>query len=310
MIDEAEWRPPSGDCAAVRARDVSVVAHGRHLLRDVTVDITEGAVTAIIGPNGAGKSTLISVLAGDIRAESGFVHYHERATKTRRCAPVATTINDRRNTTHNAADYSEEYRDVAAFRVKDLARHRSVLLQRSAVAFSYTVREVVAMGRAAWATTSPDHDERIVNHAMARTDTQRLADREITTLSGGESARVAVARVLAQNTPIVLLDEPTAALDIPHQERVLELASCLASSGGTVAIVMHDLDAAAAHADRVIVLSAGRVVASGPTEDVMTSEILTRVYNHPIDVLAHPSTARPIIVPARRHHRSFPVRLR
>ncbi len=299
MTNELTQCRPFGRCVAARLASVSVVANGRPLLSDVTFEIAKGSVTAIIGPNGAGKSTLIAVLAGDIRIESGVVEYCDSTADARCHDPAAASIVTPDAKPRVESGRLDEYESVATLRVKDLAQRRSVLVQQSAVAFSYTVREVVSMGRAAWGVSASERDEDIVNNAMAQTDTRRLANREVTTLSGGENARVAVARVLAQNTPIVLLDEPTAALDIAHQERVLGLARSLANAGGSVVVVIHDLDAAAAHADDVVAMSEGRVVASGPAQNVMTSTILTRVYEHPIDVVTHPLTTRPIVVPRR-----------
>ncbi|WP_307852584.1 heme ABC transporter ATP-binding protein [Glaciihabitans sp. dw_435] len=253
---------------ALHATGISYAVRGMRLLDDVDISVASGSVTAIIGPNGAGKSTLLGILAGDIQPTTGSVGLGADA--------------------------------LGSISVADLARRRSVLLQQSAVAFSYTVREVVTMGRSAWRSTDDAaDDEAIVESALEQTDIVQLAGRDVTTLSGGEQARAALARVIAQRSPIVLLDEPTAALDIAHQERVLELAGELAAAGGAVAIVMHDLDAAATHADHVVILERGRVVAAGPPADVMTSEILSRVYAHAIDVVEHPTTGHPLVIPAR-----------
>lgn len=253
---------------ALRATAITYDVRGMRLLDGVDVAVASGSVTAIIGPNGAGKSTLLGVLAGDIRPTSGIVRLGEDA--------------------------------IDSIPVAELARRRSVLLQQSAVAFAYTVREVVTMGRAAWRTTDASaDDDSIVESALQQTDVVELAGRDVTTLSGGEQARAALARVIAQRSPIVLLDEPTAALDIAHQERVLELAGELAAAGGAVVIVMHDLDAAATHADHVVILERGRVVAAGPPAAVMTSDILSSVYAHPIDVVQHPTTGHPLVIPSR-----------
>ena len=272
-------RPPAGSAihtpsankndGVLRANNVSYAIRGIPLLNSVDFVVAAGSVTAIIGPNGAGKSTLLAVLAGDLKPDTGSVEING--------APLDS------------------------FTANELARQRSVLLQQSAVAFSYTVREIVAMGRSAWSSRdAADLDDSIVERALFQTDTTHLAHRDVTTLSGGEQARAALARVIAQSSPIVLLDEPTAALDIAHQESVLELAGSLAHAGGAVTIVLHDLDAAATHADHVVVMRGGAVVAAGPPAEVMTSEILSEVYAHPIHVVTHPVTGRPVVIPSRK----------
>jgi iron complex transport system ATP-binding protein len=237
----------------------------------------------LVGPNGAGKSTLLAALAGDLDPDQGAVVIDG--------APVGS------------------------WRANELAIRRGVLLQRVALSFPFTVTQVVRMGRAPWSgTTAEDWDDAVVAQAMVETDVRHLADRVFTTLSGGEQARVALARVLAQEARILLLDEPTASLDVRHQEQVLGIARSRADRGDAVVVVLHDLDIAAAHADVVVVLSDGRIRAQGPPDVVCTSELLTEVYEHPIEVLRHPRTGGLVIVPwrdermaARRsdHHTDF-----
>jgi len=258
---------PGLSSSALNAHGVSFSVRGQALLSGVDITVAAGSVTAIIGPNGAGKSTLLGVLAGDIHPSAGTVTIAGQPLKS--------------------------------YSVAELARRRSVMLQQSAVAFAYTVREVVTMGRAAWNRDASLDDSVIVDRALEQTDSTRFASRDVTSLSGGEQARAALSRVIAQDAPIVLLDEPTASLDIAHQELVLGLAGSLARAGGAVVIVLHDLDAAATHADHVVMLVDGRVAAAGAPADVMTSEILTEVYGHPIDVIEHPATGRRLVVPGR-----------
>jgi iron complex transport system ATP-binding protein len=133
-----------------------------------------------------------------------------------------------------------------------------------------------------------------------------LSNRVFTSLSGGEQARAALARVLAQEACVLLLDEPTAALDIRHQEQVLRVARGRADRGDAVVVVMHDLDIAAAHADVVVVLAGGRIRAQGPPAAVCTERLLSDVYDYPIEVLRHPRTGGPVIVP-RRERRDGPI---
>ena len=244
---------------------------GNRILDDVSIDVRAGEIVALIGPNGAGKSTALSALAGDIRLGGGTVAIADR--------------------------------DIRHIPIAELGRLRSVLLQQTGVAFSYTVREIVAMGRLPWnrvaITEGEQADDEIIAEAMARADVAHLAHRDVTTLSGGEQSRAALARVLAQRCSIVMLDEPTAALDIGHQEQVLHLARELADGGTAVLVVLHDLGLAAAYSDRVIVMDSGRVVADGSPHDVMTGELLSRVYRYPIEVISRPDTGELLVAPVR-----------
>ena len=252
------------------ATDVTVLPEGarRPILQDASIDVHAGELHALVGPNGAGKSTLFGVLAGDTTPTSGTV------------------------TLDGAA--------IGGIHPKELARRRAVLLQTNVVTFPFSVEEVVRMGRAPWARTpAEDDDDRIVAEAMAEADISPLAHRPVSSLSGGERARVALARVLAQSTDIVLLDEPTAALDLKHQEDVLRIARARAMAGASVAIVLHDLNVALAYADRVTLLSSGRVAATGAPAEVLTAERIEAVYGQPVDVFDHPVTGVPIVVPRR-----------
>ncbi|WP_051027066.1 heme ABC transporter ATP-binding protein [Nocardia higoensis] len=257
----------------LRAVDLTVSRRGgagpaRRVLDGVGFQVAAGELVALVGPNGAGKSTLLAALAGEITPGAGQVEL------------------DGRPLTH--------------WTPLDMARRRAVLPQSHTVGFPFTAREVVAMGRAPWARTPREvDDERIVAQALADADVAHLAERSFPTLSGGERARVALARVLAQDTPTLLLDEPTAALDLGHQEDVLELAAARAAAGAAVVVVLHDLGIAAAYADRVAVLEAGRIAADGPPREVLTSDLLSRVYQHPVDVFDHPVTGAQLVLPAR-----------
>lgn len=256
--------------ARLIATDVSVVPDGsrRPILAGASIEIHDGELHALVGPNGAGKSTLFGVLAGDITPTSGSV----------------------------ALDGAP----VGSIPPKELARMRAVLLQANDVSFPFSAGQVVRMGRAPWARTpAEDDDDRVVAEAMAEADVAGLAHRSISSLSGGERARVALARVLAQDTRLLLLDEPTAALDLRHQEDVLRIARTRAHLGSGVAIVLHDLNVALAYADRVTLLSAGRVSATGAPAEVLTAERIEEVYGQPVDVFEHPRTGVPLVVPRR-----------
>lgn len=241
---------------------------GAALVEDVTLEIRYGEVLALVGPNGAGKSTLLGMLAGDVAPTTGAVLLDERP--------------------------------LGEWAPKELARSRAVLLQSNQVAFSFSALQVIEMGRAPWiGTAGADDDTRAIHAAIAATDAEHLVSRGFPTLSGGEKARVSLARVLAQDTGVVLLDEPTAALDLRHQEDVLRIARRLAAAGRAVVVVLHDLSLAAAYADEVAMLAEGRLVACGAPDAVLTAERVEEVYGIPVRVLRDEGTGRPIVIPRR-----------
>ncbi|GHB25886.1 hemin import ATP-binding protein HmuV [Streptomyces xanthochromogenes] len=261
--------PPAPGQVALEASELRVTLGGRAVLDGVGIQVRTGEVVALVGPNGAGKSTLLAALAGDAAAASGTVRIDER--------PLA---------------------DRPA---SELALRRAVLPQQAALSFPFPVEEVVRMGRAPWAgTVREGEDDAVVAEAMAATEVAGFARRPFDALSGGERARVALARVLAQRAPVLLLDEPTAALDLRHQELVLRICRERARAGDAVVVVLHDLGLAAAYADRIAVLHEGRLAAEGPPREVLTEELIGRVYRQPVDVLPHPGTGSPLVVP-RRH---------
>ncbi|MTV25223.1 heme ABC transporter ATP-binding protein [Nitriliruptoraceae bacterium ZYF776] len=253
---------------AVQVRDVVVELGGATILDGVDLDVHAGEVVVLAGPNGAGKSTLLGAVCGDVATTRGEV------------------VVDGRPLT----DWSGV----------ELAQRRAMLLQHPTLTFPFTVTDVVRMGRAPWRATEAElEDEAAVHAAMREADVLAFADRQFTSLSGGERARAALARVLAQRTGVLLLDEPTAALDIHHQELVLELARARARAGDAVVVVLHDLGLAAAHADRIVLLDGGRVAAVGAPAEVLTAGGLSTVYRHDIEVIAHPRTGVPMITPRR-----------
>lgn len=263
---------PEPGAVTMRAIEASVdrggAAKSRRVLDSVDFDVVAGEVVALVGPNGAGKSTLLAALAGELELAEGTVELDGRA--------------------------------LTHWSPLDMARRRAVLPQSHTIGFPFTAREVVAMGRAPWQRTARgDRDDEFIAAALAAADVEHLAARPFPSLSGGERARVALARVLAQDTGTLLLDEPTAALDLGHQEGVLRLATARARAGAAVVVVLHDLGLAAAYADRVAVLESGRIAADGPPRRILTTELLTRVYRHPVEVLDHPQTGAQLILPIR-----------
>lgn len=242
---------------------LSVEIDGKSLLHDVSIDIQRGEIVALVGPNGAGKSTLLSAMAGDLSPARGSITLHGR--------------------------------ELSSYRPRELALLRAVLPQQSIIQFSFTAREIINMGRSPHGDMNSDG--LAIEAAIARTDTRHLADRTFPTLSVGEQARVSLARVLAQETPLLLLDEPTAALDLRHQQLVMDVARELADDGATIAVIVHDLNYASAIADRIVILADGAIAATGTPWEVMTEPILERVFECRIEVTTHPAVDTPMVVP-------------
>ncbi|MEU8735872.1 heme ABC transporter ATP-binding protein [Streptomyces halstedii] len=260
--------PAAPGSPLAEARGLGIRLGRRQVLDAVDLTARAGEVVALVGPNGAGKSTLLAALAADLPAGSGEIRIGGRP----------------------AADWSPP----------ELALRRAVLPQSAALSFPFPVEDVVRMGRAPWAgTAKEDEDDVAVASAMAATEVTRFAARPFSALSGGERARVALARVLAQRAPLLLLDEPTAALDLRHQELVLRICRERAATGDAVVVVLHDLGLAAAYADRAVVLRDGRVAVDGPPAEVFTGELLGEVYRQPVEVFPHPRTGAPLVVPER-----------
>ncbi|AFR48687.1 heme ABC transporter ATP-binding protein [Gordonia sp. KTR9] len=257
---------PATTVLGIRAEDVSVVLGEREVVRGVSLDVGPGELVALVGPNGCGKSTLLSALSGTRTPQRGHIEV--------------------------------DGRDVTSTSMRELARHRSLVTQQNRVDTPFTVAQVVAMGRYPWLRTPRAADSpAVIADAMALCELGDIADRPFGQLSGGQQARVSLARALAQDTPVMMLDEPTAALDIHHQEQVLDILRIHRDAGNAVLLVVHDLTLAAAYADRVAVMKDGRLLASGPTSEVMTVDLLSRTYDHPVEVIEH--AGRRVVLPVR-----------
>lgn len=257
--------------SAIRVAGVDVTLGGAPILRDASLTVDPGELVALVGPNGAGKSTLLKVMCGDVAVERG--------------------------------DVALFGRDLRHWSGLEAARHRAVQTQQARVSFAFTAREVVQMGRAPWhATAEAIRDDEVVAAAMRLTETVALAARRMPTLSGGESARISFARALAQETAVLLLDEPTAALDLRHQEMELTHMRDRADQGVAVVVVLHDLSLAGAYADRLVLLSGGKVVADGTPREVLRPELLERVYRQRVTVIPDPATGAPVVLPLRGPH--------
>jgi iron complex transport system ATP-binding protein len=244
--------------APLEALEATYRVGSRRLVDRVSLRARAGELLAIAGPNGAGKSTLLRVLAGDLEPHDGEVRVHGRP--------------------------------LGAYRLRELALLRAVMPQDTVLAFPYTVRELVELGRYRRA------DDGAVAAALRAADIADLSSRRWPTLSGGEQGRTTLARVLAQDTPILLLDEPTSSLDIAHQERVLALAAGLARSGRTVVAILHDLNLAALHADRIALMRDGELVACGEPWRALEPTLLRDVFRTDVSVIPHPETDRPLVV--------------
>ncbi|HHY07634.1 MAG: heme ABC transporter ATP-binding protein [Lawsonella sp.] len=224
------------------------------VLEDVSLDIRAGEIIALVGPNGAGKSTLLSVLAGDLPTTQGQVKVFGK--------------------------------DLPKLSTRDLAHRRAVLTQSNHVGFEFFVEEVIEMGRAPWVRTDyAAEDEESIAEAIQLMGVEKFLKKLFNQLSGGEKARVSMTRVLAQRTPILMLDEPTAALDIQYQERLMQVVRQRVRQHVGAVVVLHDLGLAAAYADRVVVLADGKLVAQGNPREVLTADLLSSVYNTPVHIV-------------------------
>ncbi len=232
----------------LRARGLSVTLGGRTVLRDVDLEAHPGEVLALLGPNGAGKSTLLKALVG-------LLPYEGRI-------EIAET-------------------DVAALSPRDRARRISYVPQRSLLRSALSVEEVVALGRYVHGGSfggMSKSDKEAIDHALSTAHADALRDRIFTQLSVGEQQRVLLARALASDAPILLLDEPTAALDVGEGMAVLRLIRTLAAREHTLIVVLHDLADALSTTDRALLLKDGRVVEQGQTREVISAEPIRAVY--------------------------------
>jgi len=240
------------------------------VLDGIGLHVPKGTLYAVFGPNGSGKSTLVRAILGAIPLASGRVTF--------------------------------DGRPLDAWTRRERARSIGVVAQAASITFPLTTRALVAMGR--YPQLGPleaegDADRSAVGRALAACDVEDLAGRDVTTLSGGELQRARIARALAQEPRALVLDEPTSSLDIRHEMAILELLRRAASSGMTVLVITHGLDVAAQFADRMLLLSNGRVAAEGAPADVLREDVLASVYEWPISVSRDPESGAPRVTPRR-----------
>ena len=251
------------------------LAYGdRTIVEGLDLHVPPGRITAIVGANGCGKSTLLRALARLIPARAGRVVLDGQALHARPTKEIARTLG-----LLPQAPIAPEGIVVADLVGRGRHPHQKLLARLSA------------------------HDDEIVARALAATGTAEFADRSVDELSGGQRQRVWIAMALAQETDILLLDEPTTFLDLAHQVEVLDLVTDLnRDRGTTVVMVLHDMNLAARYADHLFAMRGGRIVASGPPSEVMTSELIRDVFDLDALVVPDPVSGTPIVLPRGRHH--------
>jgi len=252
----------------LKIQNLSASYHGRQALHDVSFNVNNGEILALIGPNGAGKSTII-------RAASGVI-------------PSTGSVRT------NGDDFH-------ALDPLQRAKYIAVVPQAISLPPAFTVWETVLMGRTPYLGflgSASSHDEELARESLSRVNALSLSERRVGELSGGEAQRVLLARALCQSTPILLLDEPTAHLDLQYQVSLLELIRELSHKENlAVLIALHDLNLAARYADRVALLVGGKLDALGTPRDVLTPEKISNAYCLPIQVVEHPFENTPLILP-------------
>lgn len=239
---------------AAELRAVSVRAGERYRLQPTDLTIRAGAVTAVIGRNGSGKSTLLGVLSGELTAATG-----------------------------SALVGGQDVRELST---GELARRRALLTQETQVSFGFTVADVVGWGRTAWrGSATAAEDAHVVDAAIAAQGLDDLRDRAVTSLSGGERKRVHIARVMAQDTGLLLLDEADSDLDLVGRRSLDALVAEQAAQGRAAVVVTHDVTRISHLCDDVVLLSAGRVHAHGPRAEVLTEPLLSEAFGVPVRVI-------------------------
>ncbi|SFT77554.1 heme ABC transporter ATP-binding protein [Mesorhizobium sp. YR577] len=257
----------------IEARDVSVSIGAKRIISNVDFDMRPGEVAAIVGPNGSGKTTFLRALTGELPYTGSIA------------------VNDR---------------DLTALKAWEAAAMRAVLPQATALSFPFTVREIVKLGLLGGRSGAlPGEDDRLPERALSRVDLDGFAGRFYQELSGGEQQRVQLARVLCQVWAPVLdgkprylfLDEPVSSLDIKHQLIIMNIARDFARRGGGVVAILHDLNLTAMYADRIFVMHRGKLAAAGSPQDVLSDELISKVFECKLKVGALPSGNVPFVLP-------------
>ena len=245
----------------IRAENLYAGYNGKVILEEVSFTVGTGEIVGLIGPNGAGKSTLLKTLRGILPILSG----------------SAVLMGD----------------DINALEAKEFARRAAYLQQHMEMTFAYTARDIVLAGRypyLSWWSQEKADDLAIADACMAYTGVSELADTPLHAMSGGQRQRVLLAKVLAQQTPVLFLDEPATGLDIIYQEEIFRFCRDLCAAGKTVLLVAHELSLAARFCSRLLLVGHGKLLADGAPRDVLTDELLTRAYGAPVRVVENPLT--------------------
>lgn len=245
----------------IELKNLSIGYGNKSVLQDVNAKINKGEIVGIIGCNGAGKSTLLKTIRGLLPKQSGEILYFGRK--------------------------------LESFSEKELAREVAYLQQNVEVGFGYTGKDIVLAGRypyMKWWKGESISDEELALKCMEYTGTKELAERPVNEVSGGQKQRILLAKVLAQQTPILFLDEPKTGLDMVYQEEIFRFSKALAKMGKTILMVVHELNLAAKYCSRIILLGEGTVIADGRPDNVFTEKILSKAYNAPVRVIRSHNT--------------------
>ncbi|HET6381103.1 MAG TPA: ABC transporter ATP-binding protein [candidate division Zixibacteria bacterium] len=260
------------ELAPLRADRLTLAYDGVPVVREVTLRLPRAQLTALVGPNACGKSTLLRGLARLLAPRGGSVYL--------------------------------DGRDIHRYPTREVARRLGLLPQAASTPEGLSVEDLVARGRypyQSWLRQWSTDDERAVERALQLTGTTELRQRPVDELSGGQRQRAWIAMALAQETELLLLDEPTTFLDLAHQIEILDLLHALvADEGRTIVIVVHDLNHACRYADHLIAMRDGAIVAEGPPGDVVTGDLVRDVFDIECRIVRDPVTARPLVIPLTR----------
>jgi len=265
-------KPIENEVTTLRVKQLTVNIHQQKIIENISFELTSNSISTIIGPNGAGKSTLIKAIAGDLAIQHGNVEFNGQV------------INPQ-------VSSAERARSIA------------VLPQLSLLNFPYTCIEVVLLGRIPHAT-GIIIDQEIAHECLAKVDMSDFANRTYPELSGGEKQRVQIARVLAQVwrqqdskiSRLLILDEPISALDLGHQQILMNLLREFTQQNTTILMVLHDLNTAIAYSDRLIAMLDGKLILEGSVDKVLSPNIMKRLFGIDCKIITHPTTGKPVVL--------------
>ena len=253
----------------IEVKNLKFLYNNEKILDNVNIRMEKGKFYSIIGPNGSGKTTLIKNICKILEGENGHIFINEK--------------------------------DINKMDFNSISKSISVVSQDTNIDFDFSVMDIVLMGRTPYIktfSTETYKDLNIAKDAMEFLDVWRLKDKNIRSLSGGERQRVLIARAICQNTDIILLDEPISHLDIKYQIELLnKLKSLNISKNITIIAILHDLNLASTYSDYIVLMNKGKIVDSGTSEQVLTKENIKNVYNIKVDILLHPTSHKPYVIP-------------